>query len=140
MTPKASGVPFVTSEEDAPHSLLQGVDFAVLLPREKSECVEILLERFPKNLSFPLHQHKECEQTYLVVDGEAQVQLGEQMHTLKKGSVVYIPRNTDHSIRNTGDRDLVYLVVETYPDGYPPDEPTWQSHLLALKKHYGEDG
>lgn len=140
MIAKRRLVPFVTSDEHAPHSQLQGVDFAVLLPREKSECVEILLERFPKGLSFPLHQHKECEQTYLVVDGEAQVQLGQRVHTVKKGSVVYIPRNTDHSIRNTGDRDFVYLVVETYPDGYLPDEPTWQSHLLALKKHYREEG
>jgi hypothetical protein len=31
----------------------------------------------------------------------------------------------------------VYVVVETYPDGYLPKEPTWDSHIEALTKHYG---
>jgi hypothetical protein len=30
----------------------------------------------------------------------------------------------------------VYIVVETYPDGYLADEPTWDSHIAALKRRY----
>jgi len=54
------------------------------------------------------------------------------------GSAVYIPRNTNHSVSNVGDGDLVYVVFETYPDGYLPEEPTWDSHLQKLWKFYGE--
>ena len=131
--------PLIGSFDEGIKSSLVGVNYTVLLPRERTESVELLLQRTPVGRSFPVHQHKECEQTYLVLEGEAEVQVGDLAGTVRKGSVVYIPRLTDHSVRNTGDRELVYIVVENYPDGYLPEEPTWDAHLQALKKHYGED-
>ena len=137
MSGNAKRTPLVSTVEKSQLTKFLGVDFSVLLPRERSECVEILLERYPKGLAFPVHQHKECEQTYFVLEGEAEVTLSGQVHGLRKGGVVYIPRLTDHAVRNTGDSDLVYIVVETYPDGYLPNEPTWDSHIAVLEKHYG---
>ena len=128
--------PLVSTIETSKVTPFLGVDYSVLLPRERSECVEILLERFPKGLAFPIHQHKECEQTYLFLEGEAEVNLAGETHHLSKGGVVYIPRLTDHAVKNVGDSELVYVVVETYPDGYLPDEPTWDSHIDTLKKRY----
>lgn len=139
MTSKATQLAFITTEDKAPHSQLFGVDYTVLLPRERSESVEILLERFPPGLAFPLHQHAECEQTYLVLSGKGKVNVGSIVQEVSKGSLIYIPRNTDHSIRNSGTQDFIYIVVATYPDGYLPHEPTWQAHLSALKKHYREN-
>jgi len=130
-------VPKVSTVEKSQLTRFLGVDFSVLLARECSECVEILLERYPKGLAFPIHQHKECEQTYFVLEGEAEVTLDGKAHRLGKGGVVYIPRLTDHAVRNAGDSELVYLVVETYPDGYLAEEPTWDSHIAVLEKHYG---
>jgi mannose-6-phosphate isomerase-like protein (cupin superfamily) len=129
--------PMVSTTEASQITKFLGVDFTVLLPRERSECVEILLERFPKDLAFPIHQHKECEQTYIFVEGIGEVTLDGKVHRLEKGGVVYIPRLTDHAVRNAGDSELVYIVVETYPDGYLPNEPTWDSHIDVLRKHYG---
>ena len=137
MSGNAKKTPLVSTVEKSQLTKFLGVDFSVLLPRERGECVEILLERYPKGLAFPVHQHKECEQTYLVLEGEAEVTLRGQVHELRKGGVVYIPRLTDHAVRNTGDSDLIYIVVETYPDGYLPNEPTWDSHIAVLEKHYG---
>jgi mannose-6-phosphate isomerase-like protein (cupin superfamily) len=128
--------PMVSTTAKSKVTPFLGVDYSVLLAREQSECVEILLERFPKGLAFPIHQHKECEQTYLFVEGEAEVNVAGKIHRLAKGGIVYIPRLTDHAVRNVGDGELVYIVVETYPDGYLPDEPTWDSHIDALKKRY----
>ncbi len=128
--------PMVSTFDESKVTPFLGVDYSVLLPRERSECVEILLERFPKGLTFPIHQHKECEQTYLFLEGEAEVNVAGRTHQLAKGGIVYIPRLTDHAVRNVGDCELVYIVVETYPDGYLPDEPTWDSHIAALEKHY----
>ncbi len=127
----------ISTTEKSQVTNLLGVEFTVLLPRERSECVEILLERFPKGLAFPVHQHKECEQTYLFLEGEGEVSVGGEVRTVVKGGVVYIPRLTDHCVRNVGDSELVYVVVETYPDGYLSGEPTWDSHVDALLKHYG---
>ncbi len=132
-----SKAPRISTAEKSQLTHLLGVDFSVLLPRECSECVEILLERFPKGLAFPIHQHKECEQIYFVLEGEAEVTLDGKAHRIGKGGVVYIPRSTDHAVRNAGNSELVYLVVETYPEGYLPNEPTWDSHVAVLEKHYG---
>ncbi len=131
--------PLLGSFDEGINSDLVGVNYTVLLPRERTESVEILLQRTPVGRSIPVHQHKECEQTYLVLEGEAEVQVGDLAGTVRKGSVVYIPRLTDHSVRNTGDRELVYIVVENYPDGYLPDEPHWDDHLQDLIRHYGEN-
>ena len=129
--------PMVGTAEASQITNFLGVQFSVLLPRERSECVEILLERFPKGLAFPIHQHKECEQTYVFLEGTGEVILEGKVQRVEKGGVVYIPRLTDHAVSNVGDSELVYIVVETYPDGYLPNEPTWDSHIDALRKHYG---
>jgi quercetin dioxygenase-like cupin family protein len=126
----------VSTTEESQVTPFLGVQYSVLLPRERSECVEILLERFPKDLAFPIHQHKECEQTYLFLEGEGEVTVAGSVHRLAKGGIVYIPRLTDHAVKNVGDSELVYIVVETYPEGYLPSEPTWDSHIQALRKHY----
>src|SRR5437764_14998366 len=128
--------PMVSTTEESQITNFLGVEYSVLLPRERSECVEILLERFPKALAFPIHQHKECEQTYLFLEGEAEVNVAGELHRLDKGGIVYIPELTDHAVKNIGDCELVYIVVEAYPDGYLPDESTWDSHINALKKRY----
>src|SRR5437588_13066862 len=120
--------PMVSTTEESQITNFLGVEYSVLLPRERSECVEILLERFPKELAFPIHQHKECEQTYIFLEGAGEVTLDGKVQRLEKGGIVYIPRLTDHAVKNVGDSELVYIVVETYPDGYLPDEPTWYSH------------
>jgi mannose-6-phosphate isomerase-like protein (cupin superfamily) len=136
MMAKIKKSPMISTIEQSQVTNFLGVAFSVLLPRERSECVEILLERFPKGLAFPVHQHKECEQTYLFLEGEGEVSVGGEVRRIVKGGVVYIPRLTDHCVRNVGDSELVYVVVETYPDGYLPNEPTWDSHIEALTKHY----
>lgn len=137
MPAKHKRTPMVSTVEKSQLTKFLGVDFSVLLPRERSECVEILLERYPKGLAFPIHRHKECEQTYFVLEGEAEVTLAGKVHRLRKGGVAYIPRLTDHAVKNAGDSELVYIVVEAYPEGYLPNEPTWDAHMKVLEKRYG---
>lgn len=140
MAAKTKKEPMISTVAQSQVTNFLGVAYSVLLPRERSECVEILLERFPKGLAFPVHQHKECEQTYLVLQGEAEVTVADEVRRVVKDGVVYIPRLTDHCVRNVGDSELVYVVVETYPDGYLANEPTWDAHIAALNKHYGLGG
>jgi quercetin dioxygenase-like cupin family protein len=136
MSIKNHKIPFIGSEENSQITDFLGVQYSVLLPRERSECVEILLERFPVGLEFPIHQHKECEQTYLFLEGEGEVTVAGKLYLVNKGAVVYIPRLTDHAVKNVGDSELVYVVVESYPEGYLSNEPTWDSHIAALESRY----
>ena len=125
--------PEVIRPKDMQHTMYLGVDFGVILHREKSEALEVLLERFPKGMKFRVHQHKECIQFYYILEGKANITLEGTDHTVGPGESVYIPRFTDHGIENIGDGELVYLNTEVYPDGYLPDEPTWDAHIAALE-------
>ena len=102
--------PEVISPEDMQHTMYLGVDFGVIL-----------------------HRDKECIQFYYILEGKAKVTLEGKDHTVGPGQSVYIPRFTNHGIENVGDGELVYLNTEVYPDGYLPDEPTWDSHIAALE-------
>jgi len=46
--PIRAKTPMVSTTETSKLTPFLGVDYSVLLPRERSECVEILLERFPR--------------------------------------------------------------------------------------------
>ena len=122
---KTQKTPMVSTIEQSQVTKLLGVEFSVLLPRERSECVEILLERSSKDLAFPVHQHKECEQTYLVLEGEAEVSVGGEVSRILKGGVVYIPRLTDHSVRNVGGSGVSVCRGRDLSRRYLPNEPTW---------------
>lgn len=139
MTSPEKPTPQVITINNAPHTLFKGVDFAVLLPREKSEGLEVLLERFGPGLCFPTHRHEECVQFYFIIEGKAEVTLVDRKHVVDPGQVVHIPRLTDHAIANVGKSDLVYLNIESYPDGYLPNEMTWQTHIDELTKRVGDD-
>ena len=69
MATKSKKEPMISTVGQSKVTNFLGVAFSVLLPRERSECVEILLERFPKGLAFPVHQHKDVlKHTLAVVD------------------------------------------------------------------------
>jgi mannose-6-phosphate isomerase-like protein (cupin superfamily) len=129
----------VVSAEEVEKYNLQGVEFLALLPREQTESAEVLLETYPAGTNFPLHQHEECEQIYFILQGEAQIQVDQKVSSAPKGSTVYIPRRTQHAIHNTASEELVYLVISVYPEGYPAQEPTLESHMQKLCKHYDEE-
>ena len=82
--------PVISNTEESQVTNFLGVKYSVLLPREKSECVEILLERFPKGLAFPIHQHKECEQTYLVLEGEGEVTVAGRVQKIVKDDAMKV--------------------------------------------------
>lgn len=59
------------------------------------------------------HLHSGNEQFYLIVEGEGEVTLCGKTFHVKPWSVALIRSGGSHGIRNTGDKPLVYLCVET---------------------------
>ena len=57
--------------------------------------------------------HGHCEQGYFIMDGEGEVNVGNETYKVTKGSYVFIPRNAPHSLRNTGKGELVLLFMST---------------------------
>ena len=48
------------------------------------------------------HKHDESEEVFYVLEGTASVLMGEEWHSLPKGSVCIIPRGMMHDFRNEG--------------------------------------
>jgi len=68
-----------------------------------------------------------------------QGEIGEYFIGEHNPMLVRIPPGTQHRIRATGGRRLVYLSVDCFPGGRPKDEPTWESHVRAMCANNGWD-
>ena len=64
----------------------------------------------------PLHTNTVEHEQY-VLNGQASVQIGDVVHNLKTGNVVFIPEGIHHSYQNTGDEPFEFLcMVPNKPD------------------------
>jgi mannose-6-phosphate isomerase-like protein (cupin superfamily) len=107
---------------------LFGAQFTVLLPREKTECAEVVMEEWPAGGQAPLNRHPDMEQLYYIVAGKAEVVVGDEKGEATAGDLVFIPRDALHAIRNSGEEKLVYLCFDIFPDGFLKGEETWAGH------------
>jgi len=81
--------------------------------------------------SIPLHTHP-IEEAWVVTEGELVVQVGEDTLVVPAGSVVRVPPEVPHAVRNEGsavaraltaapfDRASFYSAGTTYLEGVPP--------------------
>ena len=65
--------------------------------------------------SLSLQSHTKREETWTVVDGIGEVQINEDIIQLKEGETVKIPINTKHRVKNTGNKNLVFIEVQMGP-------------------------
>ena len=63
----------------------------------------------PAGTSTQRHKHLQSEELYHITAGSGLMQLGTEEFTVKAGDTICIKPNTPHSIRNTGENDLVIL-------------------------------
>ena len=64
------------------------------------------------------HKHLTHAEHVVVLEGTAQMKLGDKRFEIKKGDVIFIPKNTIHSVKNTGKIPLKVLSFQApYFDG-----------------------
>jgi mannose-6-phosphate isomerase-like protein (cupin superfamily) len=66
------------------------------------------------------HRLKHSE-VYYILAGDGEMRVGDETAAVRGGQAVYIPPSAVQSIRNTGDRDLVFLCIVD-PAWRPEDE------------------
>jgi len=90
----------------------------------------------------PLHVHRDAEQLFFVLAGEAELTVGQtdqETLPLAVGDFVRTPPGTYHAVRNTGSTDFVYLSIDCFTEGRPTAEPTWDSHVRVMCDDNGWD-
>lgn len=64
-----------------------------------------------QKLSLQRHQHR--NEHWIMVSGEAQVTLDEQLLNVAADESVYIPKQTKHRIENVGSEPLIFVEIQT---------------------------
>jgi mannose-6-phosphate isomerase-like protein (cupin superfamily) len=82
-------------------------------PEENNNFHYVHKTTLPVGGSVGEHPHEGNEQFYLIVEGVGEVTLSGNIFKVKPWSIALIRSGGSHGIRNTGDKPLVYLCVET---------------------------
>lgn len=119
-----------------------GNEYLMLLPREVTGCTEVVLERVAIGERTPPNAHSTFVQTYVLLQGEGEIIIGDRARRVAAPAVAFIPRNTTHSVTNTGKVELQYLYVTVWPDGIPQAEIDggWKKVYKDMIQEYADRG
>ena len=65
----------------------------------------------PGGLSGDGHAHSDQEQAFYILEGDIEVEVGDETYRLGPGDCVLLPRNVFHRHRNIGDKPLKFLFI-----------------------------
>lgn len=64
------------------------------------------------------HKHIAHSEQVYILEGKAEMRLGDKWISVKKGDVIFIPKNTVHAVKTTSDIPLKVLSIQSpYSDG-----------------------
>jgi len=61
------------------------------------------------------HAHPGQDKLYVVLEGEAEIQVGEETQFVSAGGGAFAPSGVMHSVRNSGEKRLILLAVLAPP-------------------------
>ena len=67
------------------------------------------------------HEHESIEQTYYILSGTGRVHIAGEEWDVGPGTMAFIPAKVRHFIENTGNSDLVHLLVNVNLGAGRPD-------------------
>lgn len=77
--------------------------------------LSVIEERVPPGASEVLHFHKNAQQFFLILSGQAIMEVNGEQIVLSAGQGVAIPPGTRHQFRNHSDEPVRFLVVSQPP-------------------------
>ena len=80
----------------------------------------------------PVHLHEGIDETFYVIEGAYEIQLGDRIHEAGPGTLLYGPRGIGHGFRNVGDAAARMLCLAT-PGGA-------ETMFEGLAELLGDDG
>lgn len=75
--------------------------------------MEMSMNSFPPGIGTPfLHRHRQHEEIYLIISGEGEFMVDDQVFQLREGSVIRVAPEGVRALRNTGTAALNFLVMQ----------------------------
>lgn len=90
---------------------MNGGDGCVFARMYNDPMNRIIISRLPKGSSIGIHTHVDSSDINYVISGIGEATCDGVIEHLSSGVCHYCPKGSSHSIRNTGDEDLVLFTV-----------------------------
>ena len=85
--------------------------------------LDFRISRYPIRGRVASHAHADAEQLYYVIPGEGTARAEGLPVYVERGTALFIPPGAEHSLENTGDEDLVFVVVTAQALDVSPTGP-----------------
>jgi quercetin dioxygenase-like cupin family protein len=145
MNPKA----VIRMPGEAKEVVLSGHPMAFLVTAEDTKHTSMFDWTMPPRFSTGLHVHRTQEETFYVLEGECDWQVGDRRVHATPGTFLFIPPGVPHNIANSSDKPARVLMTVSPPGhenyfeelanavsrGSPPDAKV----IGALRRRYDTD-
>jgi mannose-6-phosphate isomerase-like protein (cupin superfamily) len=103
---------YIPASHEKPHA--PGVLKKILL--KKGDLIDGKVEMInwallPVGNAFERHYHEDMQEVFIIVRGMAKITVGQETETLSAGDAVVIPAGSIHTMKNSGQDNVEYLVV-----------------------------
>jgi quercetin dioxygenase-like cupin family protein len=93
----------------------------------EGERITIAIAALPAGFSTGLHVHRVQEETFYVLEGECEWQVGDQIIRAKPGAYLFIPPGVPHNIASASDRPARMIMTVS-----PPGHEYYFEELVTL--------
>lgn len=98
---------------------------------------EISVNRLPAGVAVPfMHRHERNEEVYLVLGGEGEFQVNDEVFAIGPGSVIRVDPAAARCWRATGSQPLDYLVIQVPAGGYAGQGSIEDGRLLEQRSRW----
>lgn len=138
---------YVLGPNEGEHLMQRGGNLFIKIdPTKGSKSLAMGTQQVLAGVGIPPHRHSDMDEFFYVIDGHGAVTLGDERHSIEKGTSIFIPKNTWHGFENTdGELTLLWIVapaglenffreVATRP-GVPPVQRT-KAQLNEIASKY----
>ncbi len=73
--------------------------------------------RLPAGESFQAHYHEDMQEVFIIIRGQARIQIDQETADLGSGDTVVIPVRSVHIMHNTGRQDVEYIALGITREG-----------------------
>lgn len=106
------------NDESSEYFFEEGCYILELSNSDKDSNLSVARARLSPNTQTKLHKLNKTIERYIILQGQGDVMLGNaemeySVKSVKSNDVVIIPENHPQAIKNTGDSDLIFLVICT---------------------------
>jgi len=105
----------------------------VLIDRSETELSEIGWNCWNPGLDGPPHKHNDKDQVFYITDGMGSVRVGDHIHPVQVGNLVYVPAGTVHQTITKEGGPLCYMLFNIFNDSSKEGHATFADHIEKVK-------